>query len=133
MEYTIERVIWSEHIVGVGPWQQALDWMNRVRIDGWGWGAWIRAVTHYYNGCVPGRCQVFTQRYDKATGDMWADFGATFWGPGYGPRGRCAIRIVTTWCSEPRSGAQARCGPTTWSGATGAPLVYPRGWSPLCR
>ena len=60
----------------------AIAWLNSVRIDDARYPHWIRTVTAHYNGCVPGQCSVYDQRYakyDGATRDMRDEFGDDFW------------------------------------------------------
>lgn len=82
VEYMIKRVIWSDYISGVQTREQALAWINDVRPNNDKWHLWIKTVTHYYNGCVPGRCSVYNQRYNKYASNTLAiynELGHDFW------------------------------------------------------
>jgi hypothetical protein len=60
----------------------ALAWLDGVTIDGPTYDAWLKTVVHYYNGCVPGECSYYQQRwqkYDTAMRTVWNERGAAFW------------------------------------------------------
>lgn len=62
--------------------QDALDTMNRVRPWNELWDAWVKTVTRYYNGCVPGSCSVYDSRYanySKGGRGLLAEMGVDFW------------------------------------------------------
>ncbi len=88
VDFTIAMVIRSAHVSGVDTREQAIAWMNGVRIGNSRWDPWIRTVTHYYNGCAPSY-SCFSSRYahyrDNTTG-VYEEMGADFWvvGPGSG-------------------------------------------------
>ncbi len=88
VDFTTAMVVRSAYVPGVDNREQAIAWMNGVRIGNDRWDAWIRTVTHYYNGCAPSY-SCFTQRYahyrDNTTG-VYGEMGAEFWnvGPGAG-------------------------------------------------
>ena len=93
VEFVVNMTIRSRYISGVSTRQQAIDWLNKVRVDGYGWDAWIKTVVHYYNGCIPGRCSVYNQRYNKYsrdTRDVYREMGQDFWygddAPGMEPK-----------------------------------------------
>ncbi len=82
INFVVEMVIRSDYIAGVSTRQEALNWLNSVQVDGRGWDAWLKTVTHYYNGCVPGRCSVYSQRYNgyaSRTRELVRELGAGFW------------------------------------------------------
>jgi hypothetical protein len=84
VSYAINMVIRSQYISGVTTASQALSWMNAVRVGGPTYGTWIKTVTAYYNGCFPGSCSVYNQRYahyDDSTRHMLSEFGSAFWYP----------------------------------------------------
>ena len=83
VNYVVEMVVRSSYIGGVSTRAQAIDWLNSVEVDGRNWDAWIKTVTHYYNGCVPGRCSVYWSRYNRYasyTRDLYRELGPAFWG-----------------------------------------------------
>ncbi len=88
VDFTTAMVVRSAYVPGVDNREQAIAWMNGVRIGNDRWDPWIRTVTHYYNGCAPSY-SCWTQRYghyrDNTTG-VYSEMGATFWevGPGAG-------------------------------------------------
>ena len=89
VDFVIDMVKKSTYISGVSTDQQALDWMNAVRTTDGTWDTWIKTVTHYYNGCVPGSCSVYNQRYNSysshGTG-LLDEMGHDFW---YGQTPSC--------------------------------------------
>jgi hypothetical protein len=81
VDFVVNMVINSIHISNVSTRDQAIAWMNDVRINNGQWDAWITTVTHYYNGCPPG-ASCFSQRYASYanhTIDVYNEMGATFW------------------------------------------------------
>jgi hypothetical protein len=53
-----------------------------VTVDGPQLDAWIKTVTHYYNGCTPTGCSVYDQRYQHYAdngADVFFEQGADFW------------------------------------------------------
>lgn len=82
VEYVLDMVERSKYISGVSTRAQAMAWLETVRVDGRNWDAWIKTVVHYYNGCVPGRCSKYSQRYGKYSADtraVYREFGQDFW------------------------------------------------------
>ncbi len=82
IDFVVAMVIRSTYIEGVDTREQAIAWMNSVVVDGAGHTEWIQTVTRYYNGCVPGTCSVYDQRfasYDRALRQVWNEMGAEFW------------------------------------------------------
>lgn len=51
VDFAVAMVIRSAYVSGVEDREQALSWMNQVRIVNELWDPWVRTVTHYYNGC----------------------------------------------------------------------------------
>lgn len=97
VDFVVAMVIRSVYISGVGNREQALAWMNRVRIDNSLWDAWIRTVTHYYNGCSPS-ASCFTSRYAHyrdRTRNVFAEMGAEFWEVSSGPEWAARYVIQT--------------------------------------
>ncbi len=81
VDFTVAMVMRSAYISGAADRERAISWMNGVRIDNDRWDAWIRTVTHYYNGCSP-RASCFTSRYAHyrdRTRDVFNEMGAEFW------------------------------------------------------
>jgi hypothetical protein len=82
--YAVNMVVNSKYISGVTTEAQAVDWMNGVSVGSTDYKTWIKTVTHYYNGCVPGACSVYTARYnhyDDSTREIYNDMGDAFWKP----------------------------------------------------
>ena len=83
VEFMVARLVTSAH-VELDTAEQALAFLNAVRVDGEGYPAWLTTVTHYYNGCSPERCSRFESRYDnygQHTADALDEMGAAFWYP----------------------------------------------------
>jgi len=81
VEFVIAMVIRSAHISGVDTRDQAIAWLNAVRVGNGQWDAWITTVTHYYNGCAPG-ASCFASRYASYrdhTANVYNEMGASFW------------------------------------------------------
>jgi hypothetical protein len=93
VDFVVAMVIRSTYVEGVETEAQAIDWMNEVRPWNALWTPWIQTVTHYYNGCVPGRCSVYDARfahYTESGERMFDEMGADFWyglPPACGPLG----------------------------------------------
>jgi hypothetical protein len=91
IDFVAAMVVRSKYIEDVDTREQALGWMNRVRAYNDLWVPWIQTVTHYYNGCVPGSCSIYEQRFDNysdRTTELISEMGADFWygrAPGCGP------------------------------------------------
>src|SRR5262249_49664837 len=82
--YAINMVKESKYISGVTTDADAIAWMNALTVGSADYKIWIKTVTHYYNGCVPGVCSVYTERYnhyDQSTKDIYNEMGAAFWKP----------------------------------------------------
>src|SRR5690606_27997862 len=82
VDFTVSMVIRSVYISGVDNREQAIAWMNGVRIGNDRWHPWIQTVTHYYNGCTPSGCSVYTSRYNHYrdnTSGVYNEMGADFW------------------------------------------------------
>src|SRR5262245_25049046 len=82
--YAINMVKGSKYITGVTTDADAIAWMNSLTVGSADYKIWIKTVTHYYNGCVPGVCSVYTERYnhyDQSTKDIYNEMGAAFWKP----------------------------------------------------
>ena len=81
VDFVVRMVINSSHISGVSTRDEAIAWLNGVRIDNGQWDAWITTVTHYYNGCAPG-ASCFASRYASYrdhTVNVFNEMGASFW------------------------------------------------------
>ena len=84
IDYAIAMVVKSKYVPSVTTEAQAIAWMNGVTIGSATYASWIKTVTHYYNGCVPGSCSVYTQRYDHyddSTRAVHDEMGKDFWKP----------------------------------------------------
>ncbi|HJL45610.1 MAG TPA: M15 family metallopeptidase, partial [Polyangiaceae bacterium LLY-WYZ-15_(1-7)] len=84
VRFVVDMVERSTYIPGVRSRADAIRWLNGVEgPDDPDFEAWVQTVTHYYNGCRPGRCSVYASRYDHyATNarNMWSEMGgAAFW------------------------------------------------------
>lgn len=81
VDFVVRMVVRSAYVPGVETNAQAVAWINGVRIGNDRWDAWIRTVTHYYNGCAPSY-SCFDGRYahyrDHTTG-VYEEMGADFW------------------------------------------------------
>ena len=125
VDFTVSMVIRSRYISGVSNRQQALDWMNSVRPNGRGWDDWIKTVTHYYNGCVPGRCSVYNARIrsytDKAL-SIYNEFGHDFWYGAQVPDPEPAEPLAAPTSLRPQQAAVSTGDfiPLQWQGVSGA-------------
>ena len=94
VDFVVGMVIRSTYVDGVSNRDQAIDWINGVRIDNGRWDAWIRTVTHYYNGCRPSY-SCWSSRYahyrDNTTG-VYGEMGADFWD--------ASIDFAAEWVSQ---------------------------------
>ena len=112
VEFTLRIVRDSAYVPGVATLDEAAAWMNGVTPDNDRFDLWVRTVTHYYNGCLPGY-SCFAQRYrdyrDNARG-LWSEMGASFW------------RGAVTPPPAPPAAAAARVMAVEW--ARGADGVY---------
>ncbi len=82
VDFVTSMVIRSTYAMGVDTPEQALAWMNEVRVGGLHEMEWIQTVTRYYNGCVPGQCSVYDTRfahYQTALRTMLTEMGEDFW------------------------------------------------------
>jgi len=82
VDFVVAMVIRSVYVDAVDDEAQALAWMNEVRPWNALWAPWVQTVTHYYNGCVPGRCSVYETRlarYSDFGVGMLTEMGADFW------------------------------------------------------
>lgn len=82
VDFVVNMVIRSKYISNVSTRTQALNWMNAVRPNGHNWNTWIKTVTHYYNGCIPGRCRVYNDRiesYSTKAVRLYREMGHDFW------------------------------------------------------
>ncbi|WP_053235429.1 FG-GAP repeat domain-containing protein [Sandaracinus amylolyticus] len=81
VDFVASMVVRSAYVSGVDTRAQAIAWMNGVRVGNGRWDAWIRTVTHYYNGCAPSY-SCFSQRYAHYrdnTRNVFNEMGADFW------------------------------------------------------
>lgn len=82
VDFVVAMVIRSVYIDGVSNRDQAIAWMNGVRVGNAQWDPWVRTVTHYYNGCRPGR-SCFDERYGRYrdfSANVRTEMGEDFWG-----------------------------------------------------
>jgi hypothetical protein len=88
VDFVLAMVIRSAYVDGVSTEAEAKAWINGARIGTAAYATWIKTVTAYYNGCVPGRCSVYASRYaryDQHTRDVATELGASFWSAGASP------------------------------------------------
>ncbi|GAB4206731.1 MAG: hypothetical protein OHK0013_23690 [Sandaracinaceae bacterium] len=88
IDFTTAMVVRSVYIDGVDTREQAIEWMNGVVVGGDRHMQWIQTVTHYYNGCVPGRCSVYDSRYASYSNSLhrvYDEMGPEFWRMGMAP------------------------------------------------
>lgn len=81
VDFVVDMVIRSQYTDATNV-ETAKEWLNQVTVDGPLWDAWIKTVTHYYNGCTPTGCSVYNQRYahyDENGRDVFDEQGAEFW------------------------------------------------------
>lgn len=81
VDFVVNMVMGSQYVDASTP-EEAKAWMNSVEVDGEGWDAWVKTVTHYYNGCTPTGCSVYQQRYQHYFDhgvDIYDEQGAAFW------------------------------------------------------
>jgi len=84
IDYVVDMVIKSKYIPNVTTEAEAIAWLNGVTLGSANYGVWIKTVTHYYNGCVPGSCSVYNSRYahyDDSTRAVHNEMGKDFWAP----------------------------------------------------
>lgn len=81
VDFVASMVIRSVYVDGVDTREQAISWMNGVRVDNARWQPWVTTVTHYYNGCRP-EASCFNERFaryrDHIAG-IYDEMGAAFW------------------------------------------------------
>jgi hypothetical protein len=81
VDFVVNMVIRSTYVPGVSTRDEAIAWINTVRVGNAQWDPWIRTVTHYYNGCAPSY-SCWTSRYahyrDNTSG-VYSEMGADFW------------------------------------------------------
>lgn len=119
VDFAVSMVLRSDFIGGLSTRQDALAYMNSVRVDGPTWHSWIQTVTAYYNGCYPGRCSVYNdryQKYDRFTRNLLTELGNDFWYSSQpsGPRSWSLPLAGTTWQIDfnivnPYVGGQSPC------------------------
>jgi MYXO-CTERM domain-containing protein len=81
VDFVVNMVMNSVYVDVATP-EEAKAWMNTVTVDGPQWDAWIKTVTHYYNGCTPTGCSVYEQRYQHYAdngADVFFEQGEDFW------------------------------------------------------
>lgn len=81
VDFVVGMVIRSTFISGVDTRDQAIAWMNGVRIGNASWDPWISTVTRYYNGCSTTASCWPTRyaNYRNHTADTYNEMGADFW------------------------------------------------------
>jgi hypothetical protein len=82
IDFVLAMVRRSEFIDGVESDDDALAFMNAVRPWNDLWTPWIKTVTRYYNGCIPGVCSAYDARfasYSSGATDLVKEMGAELW------------------------------------------------------
>lgn len=81
VDFVVSMLIRSVYVDGVDDRDEAIEWANQARIDNEHWDAWVRTVTHYYNGCQPTfDCwQERYARYRDGAIRVHDEMGADFW------------------------------------------------------
>jgi hypothetical protein len=81
IDFVVNMVMNSQYVEASTP-EEAKAWLNQVTVDGEHWDAWVRTVTHYYNGCSPSSCSAYAERYahyDANGRDVYDEQGVAFW------------------------------------------------------
>ena len=81
VDFVIAMVIRSAYVPNVSTDAEAVAWINNVRVGNGQWDAWVRTVTHYYNGCTPS-AGCFPERYARYrdfAANVYDEMGADFW------------------------------------------------------
>lgn len=81
VDFVVDMVMRSKFSDAETP-EEAKAWLNSVEVGGNHWDDWIETVTQYYNGCVPGQCSAYSDRYahyDDHGRSVFEDEGAPFW------------------------------------------------------
>jgi hypothetical protein len=81
VDFVVDMVMRSKFTTAETP-QEAKAWLNSVKVGGDHWADWIDTVTQYYNGCVPGQCSAYADRfahYDDQGRSVFEEQGADFW------------------------------------------------------
>ncbi|MEJ7734319.1 MAG: hypothetical protein WKG00_34630 [Polyangiaceae bacterium] len=81
VDFVVDMVMRSK-FTGAETQEEARAWLNSVVVGGDHWDDWIDTVTQYYNGCVPGQCSAYADRfahYDDHGRAVFQDQGADFW------------------------------------------------------
>lgn len=127
VDFVTDMVIRSRYISGVSNRAEALRWLDGVKVGGDRWHPWIQTVTHYYNGCVPGRCSVYWSRYDSYDAkarSVYNELGASFWDAATAPS-TPPQDLTTPGGLAPRDGRVANGGFVTLAwGAVGGARTY---------
>ena len=81
VDFVVGMVIRSTYVAGVDNRDQAIAWINTVRVGNAQWDPWIRTVTRYYNGCPEsGSCwPTRYAHYRDNTSGVYTEMGADFW------------------------------------------------------
>ncbi len=94
VDFVVAMVIRSTYVPGVENRDQAIEWINGVRIGNDRWDPWVRTVTHYYNGCAPSY-SCWSSRYAHYrdnTSEVYSEMGADFW--------ESSIDFAAEWVSQ---------------------------------
>ena len=81
VEFVVRMLISSPH-VNVSDRNSAFRWLEQVRPGTAAFDTWIKIVTHHYNGCEPGYCSIYWDRfshYKKFALEAFDRVPAGFW------------------------------------------------------
>ncbi len=113
VDFVADMLVRSRY-VSVSSRAEALRWLSGVRPGTADFDAWVKTVTHYYNGCVPGACGVYWQRFDHYAHHarlVFEEQGSTFWTSGGGSGGSAGagttLAAIEVWWSRHESGGYA--------------------------
>ena len=115
----VADMLMNSPYVSVSSRGQALRWLSNVKPGSRDFEAWIKTVTHKYNGCEPGYCSIFWQRYDHYSHHaklVYDDTNQGFWTQGggtsmdHGPRDSHPVGepdAIEVWWSRLQDGSYA--------------------------
>ena len=113
----VANMLMSSRYVSVSSRAAALNWLSGVRPGTARFEAWIKTVTHHYNGCEPGYCSIFWDRYDHYAYHaklVYDEVSAGFWSTGQAPQTRPEsshhggpVDAIELWWSRLNDGSYA--------------------------
>ena len=81
VDFVVRMLVNSSH-VNVSDRNSAFRWLEQVRPGTAAFDTWIKMVTHHYNGCEPGYCSIYWDRfahYKKFALEAFDRVPAGFW------------------------------------------------------